>query len=92
MIFYSADIMNAISLEGPVEKYKGQLALRIPLDAGGYELAPFAVGIGAIDGGFLAIIIQSWLAEQLNVGEGSLVFVDNRNGKLNITRSPANDT
>jgi len=31
------------------------------------------------------------LAEKLRIGEGSLVFVDNQNGKLNITRSAAND-
>src|SRR5690348_6735799 len=29
--------------------------------------------------------------KKLRIGEGSLVFVDNQNGKLNITRSAAND-
>jgi len=80
-----------ISLEGPIELHGDQLALRIPLDAGGNELAPLARGIGVIDGGFLNVIIKPWLAEKLNVKLGSFVVVDNRNGKFNITRSAAND-
>ena len=80
-----------ISLEGPLESIDGKLMLRIPLEAGGDKLAPFARGIGEVDGDYLIVVIQPWLAEKLRVGAGSLVFVDNNNGKFNITRSAAND-
>ncbi len=80
-----------ISLEGPVEVYEGQLAIRIPLDCGGSELAPFARGIAEADDEYLTVIVKPWLAEKLRIGQGSLVIVDNRDGKFNVTRSAAND-
>ena len=69
----------------------GKLMLRIPIEAGGDKLAPFARGIGEVDDDYLNVIIQPWLAEKLRVGAGSLVIVDNKNGKFNITRRAAND-
>jgi hypothetical protein len=51
-----------------------------------------ARGIGHVDGEYLNIVIQPWLAEKLRIAAGSLVFVDNRDGKLNITRSASNDS
>jgi hypothetical protein len=81
-----------ISLEGPLELLNGELTLRIPLDAGGDKLAHVARGIGTVDGEYLNIVIKPWLAEKLLIEDGSLVFVDNRDGKLNITRSAANDS
>ena len=54
-------------------------------------LAPLAKGIGEIDGEFLKVVIQPWLAEKLRIGAGSLVIVDNASGKFTITRSVAND-
>ena len=80
-----------ISLEGPLESIDGQLTLRIPLEAGGDKLAPYARGIGEIDGDCFKVIVQPWLAEKLRVGDGSLVLVDNKDGKFTITRSAAND-
>src|SRR5258705_13610002 len=80
-----------ISIEGPVELIDGKLVLRIPLAAGGDKLAPIARGIGEIDGDCLSVTIPPWLAEKLRIGPGSLVFVDDRNGKFTITRSAAND-
>jgi len=47
--------------------------------------------IGEIDGEFLKVVIQPWLAEKLRIRAGSLVIVDNLNGKFTITRSAAND-
>ena len=82
---------DVVSLEGPLELVDGQLMLRIPLDAGGEQLAPLARGIGRVEGDCLIVIVQPWLAAQLRIGEGSLVFVDNKNGKFTITRSAAND-
>lgn len=80
-----------ISIEGPVERVGANLMIRIPLSAGGDQLAPLARGIGRIEGDFLRVIIQPWLAEKLRIGEGSLVVVDNKNGKFTITRSASND-
>ena len=80
-----------ISIEGPIELHGDQLALRIPLEAGRSGLAPLARGIGVVDGEFLIVVIKPWLAEKLNVTLGSLVVVDNKNGKFTITRSAAND-
>ena len=72
------------TLGGPVEKIDGQLMLRIPLDAGGNELIACSRGISEIDGEFLNIKIQEWLALKLRIEEGSMVTVDNRDGKFNI--------
>ena len=80
-----------ISIEGAVELIDGELTLRIPLEMGGDQLAPLATKIGTVDGEYLKVIIQVWLAEKLRIGAGSLVFVDNKNGKFTITRSAAND-
>jgi hypothetical protein len=80
-----------ISIEGPVELIDGKLTLRIPLSAGGDKLAPFAHGIGEIDSEYLNVVIQPWLAASLRIGAGSLVFVDNKDGKFTITRSASND-
>ena len=82
---------DVISISGPVELVDGQLMLRIPLAAGGDKLAPLARGIGETDGEYLTVVIKPWLAEKLRIGAGSLVFVDNKNGKFTITRSAAND-
>jgi hypothetical protein len=84
-------VAEAVSLEGPVEIVDGELAILIPLDAGGAVLALFAKGIGTIKGGFLKVVIQPWLAEKLRIEVGSLVIVDNMNGKFTSTRSAAND-
>ena len=82
---------DGVSVEGPVESIYGKLTLRIPLSMGGAQLAPFAKGVGAIDGDYLWVIIPDWLAEKLRIAEGSLVTVDNYNDKFTITRSAAND-
>ena len=82
---------NWISIEGPVELIDGRLMLRIPLGEGGEDLEPFARGIGYIVGDCLQVVIQPWLAEKLRIDAGSVVVVDNKNGKFTITRSPAND-
>lgn len=84
-------MVEIVSLEGPVEVVDGELAVLIPLEAGGAALAPLAKGIGEIEGDFLKVVIQPWLAEKLRIGAGSLVIVDNANGKFTITRSAAND-
>lgn len=73
-----------IRLEGPVENQDGDLALWIPLRAGGDKLALVTEGISTIVGDYLKVTIQPWLAEKMGVVEGSTVIVDNENGKFNI--------
>lgn len=80
-----------VSLEGPIELINGDLVLHIPLAAGGDRFASSARGICKVDGENLNVIIKPWLAEKLKVGAGSLVIVDNHDGKFNITRSAKND-
>jgi hypothetical protein len=80
-----------VCIEGPVEVVSGRLMVRIPLEAGGDRLAASASGIGEVVDGCLDIEIQPWLAEKLRISDGSLVVVDNRNGKFTITRSEATD-
>ena len=75
---------DAVSLTGPVERIDGELTLRIPLAAGGAALAPAAARIGTVDDKFLVIVIKPWLAEQLGISEGSLVDIDNIDGRFNI--------
>jgi hypothetical protein len=82
---------NFVSLEGPLENIEGKLMLCIPLEAGGDKLAPFAKSISIIENSFLKVEIKQWLANKLNIKEGSFVIVDNKNHKFNITRSSAND-
>ena len=75
-----------------MELENGKLILRIPLDAGGDQLATFAKGIGEVQGDDLVVVIQPWLATMLKIEAGSLVFVDNANGKFNVSRSASNDS
>jgi hypothetical protein len=82
---------DIVSIEGPVELVNGQLMLRIPLKVGGDRLAPLAKGVGQVEDGYLCVVLEPWLAEKLRVGEGSIVIVDNVNGKFTITRSEIND-
>ena len=83
---------NVTSLKGPVEKIDGKLMLRIPLAAGGTAFVISSRGIGEVDGEYLNIVIQDWLAEKLGISEGSLVTADNANGKFNIRPEIQNDT
>ena len=71
-------------LEGPVEKIDGKLTLRIPLAAGADKFIQCSRGISEIDGEYLKIVIPEWLAGTLRIEEGSVVSVENENGKLNI--------
>ena len=73
------------SLKGPVEMIDDELCLRIPLAGGGSRLRRSARSISRVDGDVLHVTIPGWLAEKINVSEGSIVTVDNRWGKFNIT-------
>lgn len=83
---------SVTTLTGPVEYIDGKLWLRIPLDAGGSELVAASRGIGVVEGEFLSIEIMDWLARKLGISEGSLVTVDNANGKLNLRPCDPSDS
>ncbi len=76
-----------LSLRGPIERENDKLVMRIPLDAGGERLYLVAKGISEIDGADLVVTIPHWLAQKIEVGEGSEVYVDDRWGKFNITKA-----
>jgi hypothetical protein len=73
---------------GPIEREASGLVLRIPLDAGGDELHLVCEQISHIDGDDLVVSIPDWLAKETNLAEDTLVIVDSRDGKLNITKAP----
>jgi len=75
---------NFTSLQGPVEKTDGKLVLYIPLSAGGNQFIECSKGIFEVEGEFLKIVIPEWLAGMLRIEDGSLVKVDNKDGKFNI--------
>ena len=75
-----------IWLRGPIDRENGKLVMRIPLEAGGEQLAIVAKGISEIDGDDLLITIPHWLAQKIGVSERSEVYVDDRWGKFNITK------
>jgi hypothetical protein len=77
-----------ISLCGPIEREGERLVIRIPLSAGGDQLRLVSMAISEIDGDDLVIPIPEWLAEKIQVGEGTEIFVDDRWGKFNITKAP----
>lgn len=77
--------MNDVTtLQGPVERINGKLALRIPLAAGGDRFMDCARGISQVDAEFITIFIPEWLSGSLRIEEGSIVSVDNANAKFNI--------
>lgn len=76
-----------ISLRGPIEREGSRLVLRIPLDDGGWDLHLVCQQISEIDGDDLVVPIPDWLAEKNRVGEGTIIHVDNRGGKFNITKA-----
>jgi len=75
---------DVISLQGPVERIEGKLVLRISLEAGGSELIECSRGISEVEGDYLKITIPEWLSGMLRIDAGSMVSVDNRDGKCNI--------
>jgi hypothetical protein len=76
-----------VSLRGPIEREGSRLVLRIPLDDGGCDLHLVCPPSSEIDCDDLVVPIPDWLAQKIAVGEGTIVHVDNRGGRLNITKA-----
>lgn len=75
-----------VAAEGPVERRGDRLVLRVPLEAGGEKLRPLARAISYVEEGRLVVLLPEWLAERMQLEEGSAVHIDNRWGRLNIAR------
>jgi hypothetical protein len=75
---------NVTSLQGSIEKIDGKLTSLLLLEAGGDQFIECSRGIAEILGEYLRITIPEWLSGMLRIDEGSVVTVDNENGKFNI--------
>ena len=75
-----------LSLQGPVERRGDRLVFRVPLDAGGEQLRSVAPAASFEEDGDLVVVLPEWLAREMRLHEGSSVHVDDRWGKLNISR------
>ena len=56
------------------------------MDAGGDKLQIAAEATSFIEDGNLVVLLPEWLAQRMQLGEGSEVNIDDRWGKLNIAR------
>jgi len=83
------NVPEEISLQGPVELINDKLTVRIPLAVGGDKLSLLAKGIGKVDGEHLNVTIPPRLAKKWKIHPESIVSVDNRKGKFNITPDAA---
>ena len=72
------------SMTGPLEEVDGRLLLQIPLRLGGDQLIACSRGISQVIDEFLIVEVLPWLAESLRIRAGSIVAVDNENGKFNV--------
>ena len=77
---------NYNSVQGPVERRDDRLILRIPLEAGGDKLQLVAQANAFVEGPDLIVMLPEWLAQRMQLGEGTEVYLDDRWGKLNIAR------
>ena len=77
-----------VAVEGPVERRGDRLVLRVPLDAGGDKLRQLATATSYEEDNRLVLELPEWLARRMQLCEGSAVHLDNRFGKLNISRLP----
>ncbi|MDP1578831.1 MAG: hypothetical protein Q8M02_01045 [Candidatus Didemnitutus sp.] len=59
----------------------------IPLAVGGSDLIQCTKGIGVVDGHFLKIEVQPWMAEKLGISEGTIMSVDTTEGKFRMQRA-----
>ena len=73
-------------LEGPVERRGDRLVLRVPMDGGGERLKRVARSVSCEEDGKLVVLLPDWLARRMHLDEGTAVHVDDRWGKLNISR------
>ncbi len=75
-----------LALEGPVERRGNRLVLRVPLGEGGERLKLVTRKTSYEEEGNLVVVLPEWLATRMRLHEGAAVHVDDRWGRLNISR------
>lgn len=78
---------DIVSLEGPAEFIANRFVLRIPLAVGGGQLAAAAGSLGKVEHDHLVVTLPRRLVRKLKIEAGTVLSVDNHQGRLNITRS-----
>jgi hypothetical protein len=76
--------MTSFRFRGRSRKSKVNLSYESHLKLAASELIECSRGISEVEKDYLKITIPEWLAGMLRIDEGSLVSVDNRNGRCNI--------
>ncbi len=90
-LFGKKEEIRKVSIRGPIEREGGKLMLKIPLVVGGSDLIACTKGIGVVDGHFLKIEVQPWMANKLGVSEGTVMTVDNTEGEFRMQRADAEE-
>ncbi|MBE7159400.1 MAG: hypothetical protein INR62_13380 [Rhodospirillales bacterium] len=75
-----------LALQGPVERRGNQFIFRVPLEAGGHQLKNVAHATAFEEGNDLVVLLPDWLATRMQLCEGAELHIDDRWGRLNITR------
>ena len=68
----------------PLEVVDGKLVLRIPFADGGRAFLEATRDFATVDAEALTVEIPKAIAEQLGLGEGSVVLVTNRDGEFSL--------
>jgi len=69
----------------------GKLVLNVPLANGGSEFVECSKGISKVEEKYLKIVVPDWMATKMGFGKGSLVDINNRDGKLHIDSAIESD-
>ena len=75
---------GATYLKGPIEMREGKLVLLIRLNDGGDKFIECTRGIGEVEGDCLRITIQDWLASKMGFRAGSIININNEDGKFTM--------
>jgi len=77
---------DAFPLRARVQTLNGHLVVYVPLDRGGRQLASVTRGLSDIEGADLKIVIPEWLAQEIDVQDGTDISIDCQNGQFRLTR------
>jgi hypothetical protein len=78
-------------MTGPVVEYGEFFWLLIPLKDGGKNFVKCAKGVSVVEDGYLKVYIAANVAKGIGIQNGSIVQIDNLNGKLNVRLANANE-
>lgn len=78
------------TITGPAVEHGGNFWLIIPLEPGGKHFVDCTKGTSIVEDGYLKIFIAARVAEVIGIRNGSIVQIDNRDGKLNVQLTNSN--